>query len=292
MEESRECAELRVKVYYEDTDAGGVVYHANYLRYMERARVEWLAERGFGQRVLADRHHVAFVVRGIDVSYREPARLEDVLVVRTKLVETTPIRLRLRQEVFLEAKATPAVTAQVEVVCVDPVEFRPTRIPAIVAERLCESAPSPTSATAVGPSTVSPVAAGVIERADDVEELAELNQRLLVEERYDRTFGREELVRRMREFLATIYDAYFIMDGKRVAGYALVNRSSSPVYIRQFYVKPEFRRRGLGRAAVEALMRIYGSSLDVEVMAWNPLGMHFWTSLGFKHRYNGLRLTT
>ena len=74
-----------VRVYYEDTDAGGVVYHANYLCFMERARTEWLRALGFEHDTLATTLNILFVVGSIDIQYRKPARLNDALSVKTRI---------------------------------------------------------------------------------------------------------------------------------------------------------------------------------------------------------------
>ena len=134
--------ELRVKIYFEDTDAGGVVYHANYLRYMERGRVEWLAKMGFAQRKLAEKENATFVVRNVTISYISPARLEDVLVVRTRPEKLGAARLVLDQEIVHEQNGNLVVEAVVEVACIDPKSFRPARIPAEVAERIRERFPN------------------------------------------------------------------------------------------------------------------------------------------------------
>lgn len=88
---------LAVRIYYEDTDAGGVVYYANYLKFMERARTEWLRGLGFDNSALMADHNLCFVVAHVDVSYKRPARLDDVLEVGCVVEVTTPARLKLRQ---------------------------------------------------------------------------------------------------------------------------------------------------------------------------------------------------
>ena len=70
---------LRTRVYYEDTDAAGIVYHANYLKFMERARTEWLRQIGYDQRKLATEYQLGFVVRKMDIDFIRPARLDDEL---------------------------------------------------------------------------------------------------------------------------------------------------------------------------------------------------------------------
>ena len=79
--------ELPVRVYYEDTDAGGVVYYAKYLGFMERARAEWLRERGIEQDVLVRRDNIIFAVTRVEVDYRRPARFDELLVVTAEIAE-------------------------------------------------------------------------------------------------------------------------------------------------------------------------------------------------------------
>src|SRR5580698_5671702 len=88
-----------VRVYYEDTDLGGVVYHANYLRFMERARTEWLRSLGFEQDVLRNHHSVQFVVVDAAVRFRRPARFNDELTVSVAVVKQTAASLSFHQEV-------------------------------------------------------------------------------------------------------------------------------------------------------------------------------------------------
>lgn len=286
--------DLNVKIYYEDTDAGGVVYHANYLRYMERARGEWLSALGITHRRLAEESHVAFVVRRMEISYKVPARLDDTLVVRTHLRSFTPVRLVFRQDVLFRDSGVLAVAAEVEVASISLESRRPARIPPELADRIREEEEPGSSSKPADPPRAVRSERGTLEKAghDEVDLLAELNLRLLEEEHYDRSFTRKEIVARMHDLLDTGYDALFVKSSGAIAGYLLVNRNSDPIYIRQFYIEPAFRRRGLGRAAVEELKQRYGTEvLDVEVMAWNELGTKFWNSLGFRHRYNGLRLT-
>ncbi|MDB5364661.1 MAG: ybgC [Rhodospirillales bacterium] len=88
-----------VRIYWEDTDAGGVVYYANYLKFAERARTELVRERGLDQRALAERDGVWIVVRRASLDYRAPARLGDELTVATQIKETSGARVRLAQHV-------------------------------------------------------------------------------------------------------------------------------------------------------------------------------------------------
>ena len=122
-----------VRVYWEDTDAGGVVYYANYLKFMERARTEWLRSLGFEQHALRDTHGVVFVVRRVEIDYLAPARLDDLLTLTTCLATATRTCLTVAQEI---AADTPLTRARVRLVCVDPVRFKPVKIPAPLLEKL------------------------------------------------------------------------------------------------------------------------------------------------------------
>ena len=126
-----------VRVYYEDTDAAGVVYYANYLKYMERARTEWLRGCGFEQTELAQRHGVAFVVRSAAIDYLSPARFDDELRVTVELIKVGAGQIDLVQRVLRgDALLT---TAAVKVACVALGTMRPTRIPQLLATRIRES---------------------------------------------------------------------------------------------------------------------------------------------------------
>jgi acyl-CoA thioester hydrolase len=123
-----------VRVYYEDTDAAGVVYYANYLRFLERARTEWLASLGFTLTALEAEHGVVFVVHRLDIEYRQPARLYDALEVT--LAPTTIGRSRLVTAQDLLRADERLVSAHVTLACLDPRRWRPARIPAIVSRRM------------------------------------------------------------------------------------------------------------------------------------------------------------
>ncbi len=122
-----------VRVYYEDTDSGGVVYYANYLKFMERARTEWLREMGFEQTELLHEHHVIFVVREVGIEYLRPARFNDMLDVTVNLAEIGRSQIVLKQTVENGELFT---RATVKVVCVDCDSFKPVRIPAIIKEKI------------------------------------------------------------------------------------------------------------------------------------------------------------
>ncbi len=124
----------RVRVYYEDTDLGGVVYYANYLKFLERARTEWLRARGFEQTALAAIHEVMFIVRSVALEYRKPARFNDELEVTVEPGEIGASRIMLQQ--FVRRGKEELVTAQVEIACVNTATFRPVRIPEPVAAKI------------------------------------------------------------------------------------------------------------------------------------------------------------
>jgi acyl-CoA thioester hydrolase len=125
---------LPVRVYYEDTDAAGVVYYANYLRFMERARTEWLSTLGFDLASVEREHGIVFAVHRVDIEYRLPARLGDRLDATLALVELRRARLAAVQEV---RRGTQALThARVSIACLDRNHWRPTRLPAALHARL------------------------------------------------------------------------------------------------------------------------------------------------------------
>lgn len=116
-----------VRVYYEDTDAGGVVYYANYLSFMERARTEWLRASGFEQPQMAAEYGVLFVVRAASIEYLRPSRFNDSLQVTVEVVNVGGSRIRFLQRVLRDDEDIARAT--VDVVCVDTGSFRPVRLP-------------------------------------------------------------------------------------------------------------------------------------------------------------------
>jgi acyl-CoA thioester hydrolase len=116
-----------IRVYYEDTDAAGVVYYANYLKFLERARTEWLASLGIAVAVLETEHNVIFVVNRLEIDYRRPARLGDALTVTMAILESGKARLVAAQEVAREGEAM--ASAKVVLACINPHTWRPARIP-------------------------------------------------------------------------------------------------------------------------------------------------------------------
>jgi acyl-CoA thioester hydrolase len=121
-----------LRVYWEDTDASGVVYHANYLKWFERARTEWLRALGYSQDKLMTEVSIAFTVASIEILYRRPARLDDEVEVFTSIAELKNVSLTFSQ--VLRRTAAPdeiLAKASVRVACVDAKTFMPKRIPAL-----------------------------------------------------------------------------------------------------------------------------------------------------------------
>ncbi len=117
-----------VRVYYEDTDSGGVVYYANYLKFMERARTEWLRQLGCEQDSLLRGERLAFVVRSVQLDYHRPARFNDCLQVSTAISALRRASLVFAQQVLLDGGDL-ACAATVRVACVDVDSWRPQPLP-------------------------------------------------------------------------------------------------------------------------------------------------------------------
>lgn len=118
-----------MRVYYEDTDVGGVVYHANYLCFMERARTEWLRWLGFEQDQLRTQENRVFAVRRALVNYLAPARLDDQLQVITQLTHLGRASLKLQQLVQHYATNTTLCTGAIQLACLSSVALRPCALP-------------------------------------------------------------------------------------------------------------------------------------------------------------------
>ncbi len=125
-----------VRVYYEDTDAGGVVYYANYLKYLERARTEYLRALGFEQDQLLQQHGIIFAVRSLTIHYRKPAKFNDALTVTAEIIDKGNARLTFEQMITREEDNTLICSADVTIACLDATRFSPARIPARIQEVL------------------------------------------------------------------------------------------------------------------------------------------------------------
>jgi acyl-CoA thioester hydrolase len=127
--------ELRVRVYYEDTDAGGIVYHANYLRFFERARTDWLRSLGAVHTELDARHGLVFVVRDLAIDYLAPARLDDELLVDVHVLETRRASMRLAQYARLPGRDEPLVACALRIAAIDRGTGRPAGFPRWLTDR-------------------------------------------------------------------------------------------------------------------------------------------------------------
>jgi acyl-CoA thioester hydrolase len=131
------------RVYWEDTDGGAIVYYANYLRYLERARTEWLRARGYSQRALACDPGILFTVVSLQVHYKAPARLDDTLAVSCEPKAQGQASLRFIQRIHRERTDAAAgqllVEAEVRVACIDARTLRPRRLPDFLVQETAES---------------------------------------------------------------------------------------------------------------------------------------------------------
>ncbi len=135
----------RVRVYYEDTDSGGVVYYANYLRFFERCRTEWMRALGFGQRELAQREHILFVVVAAELQFLRSAVLDDELDIDACVGERGASYLVFEQAAQRGSEVL--CRARVKVACIAATTMKPTRLPSpLVAALSCAAAPADMSA--------------------------------------------------------------------------------------------------------------------------------------------------
>jgi acyl-CoA thioester hydrolase len=123
-----------VRVYWEDTDGGGIVYHSVYLNYFERARTEWLRARGLDQRSLRDRERVQFAVVDMNVRWARPARFDDLLTASAELTERGGASFSFSQQLTREGELLCEATVRVAVVDAD--SLKPRRLPDAVLERI------------------------------------------------------------------------------------------------------------------------------------------------------------
>lgn len=134
MNESAFDYSLPVRVYFQDTDAGGVVYHASYVNFLERARTEWLRERcGYSNGGMLREFGTVFVVRSLKMNYLRPALLDDLLDVTAAVVELGRSRFLLQQNVMRDGEIL--VRAEVELACVTADGFRPVAMPEALREQ-------------------------------------------------------------------------------------------------------------------------------------------------------------
>jgi acyl-CoA thioester hydrolase len=118
------------RVYYEDTDCGGVVYYANYLRFFERARSEYLRQAGIYQQQLAQDEDIIFVVKSCNIIYHYPARLDDLLTITSQIVEFKQASITMNQQITINDNKIASLN--VLLACIDKTTFKPRRLPLII----------------------------------------------------------------------------------------------------------------------------------------------------------------
>jgi len=129
----------QVRVYYEDTDSGGVVYYANYLRFMERARTEWMRAQGFEQDALLDRDGILFAVRSASLEFLKPARFNDLLDVSCDVVRHGRASLTFEQLVTRDGSGQDLLcSGQVRIACLDAASFLPRAIPEYILKEIAD----------------------------------------------------------------------------------------------------------------------------------------------------------
>ena len=116
------------RIYYEDTDAGGVVYYTNYLKFMERARTEMLRSLGYEQNELTEKENLIFAVKHVEIDYRKPARLDDEITVSAKITECNTASFRFYQTIRNRSQDL-LCEANILIVALDPTTFKPKRLP-------------------------------------------------------------------------------------------------------------------------------------------------------------------
>ncbi|MDX1556471.1 MAG: tol-pal system-associated acyl-CoA thioesterase [Xanthomonadales bacterium] len=129
---------MQLRVYVEDTDLGGVVYHARYLHFFERARTEWLRARGVGQKRLKEEAGLIFVVTDMDIKFRRPARMDDVLLVAAAVSEVGRARFRFAQDIRREDDGALIATADVGAAILHEHNYKPARMPAWIKSELMD----------------------------------------------------------------------------------------------------------------------------------------------------------
>lgn len=122
-----------IQIFYEDTDAGGVVYHANYIKYMERARTVFLQDKGFSLSDLLESYGIQFVVRDLHVTYEKPAKLQQNLTVATKITKYGKASLTFLQSIYFDPMDEQSIicTGEIVIVCIN-LQMKPCGIPAAV----------------------------------------------------------------------------------------------------------------------------------------------------------------
>ena len=123
----------KLKVFYEDTDAGGVVYYANYLKFFERARTDAISNIGLSNKKLLDEYGVFIIVKSCNVEYLKPAKLEDQLEIKSSIISTSNTSFRMKQKAFRDQELI--TDCEIHLVIIDK-SGRPTKIPDILKEKI------------------------------------------------------------------------------------------------------------------------------------------------------------
>ena len=127
-----------LRVYWEDTDAGGVVYHASYVRFLERARTEWLRAAGIEQHKLREEHGVLFVVHGMELRFNRPARLDDQLDVSVRISQVRSASFKVDQRVCRSVDEVVLVDAHVRIACLDAKSWKPHPMPEFLFQEIAK----------------------------------------------------------------------------------------------------------------------------------------------------------
>ena len=135
MQQEKKSFHFSIRVYYEDTDAGGIVYHSQYLNFMERARTEWLRSMGFHQDRLTQEEGILFVVCSISIDYRKPAFFDQLLDIQTVLDNTKATSLIFKQSVINGSEQT-ICQATVKIACISTTTRKSTLIPTTILSEL------------------------------------------------------------------------------------------------------------------------------------------------------------
>ena len=124
----------RVRIYFEDTDSGGVVYHSNYLKFMERARTEWLRSLHLNQADLKKKDKIMFVVANVNIDYKKAARFNDELDIETSIDKIGASRVDLTQNIMKNSDLY--TSAKVSIACIHSETFKPQRIPKLIKQQM------------------------------------------------------------------------------------------------------------------------------------------------------------
>ena len=127
--------EWPVRVYYEDTDSGGVVFYANYLKFMERARTEYLRSLGFEQDELIQQKNIIFAVRSVQLDYLSPAKFNDELIISAKLIELKKASMLFEQKIYRKNQPDKNLClGEIRIACLQADSFKPCAIPTVIAD--------------------------------------------------------------------------------------------------------------------------------------------------------------